>query len=66
VWNDDVETVGRAPLEDYDQALRARTAVNGSEGGASKKTRDCGGADYGDGAVAQEYTTGWHKKAPGF
>src|SRR3954467_14456481 len=55
VRDDNIEPVGGTALEDYDQALRTRAALICAERSASEETRDGGGADARQCAVAEEY-----------
>jgi hypothetical protein len=63
VWDDDVESIGRAALEDHNQALGTTSVLGGSESGAGEEAWDRGRADHGESAVAEEDATGdGHKK----
>jgi hypothetical protein len=57
VRDHDIQTVGCAALEDYDETLGARTGLGGAERGARQKAGDGGGADDGEAAVAKKYAT---------
>src|SRR5689334_3423449 len=57
VRNDDVKSIGRAALEDYDQTLGTSRVLGGSESGAGQETWYCGRADYGESAVAEKDPT---------
>src|SRR5215471_2798430 len=55
--DDHVETVGRAALEDHDEAFGARTEIGDAEDCASEKARHGGRADNGESTVAKKDAT---------
>src|ERR1022692_1096372 len=60
--NHDVQTVGRAALEDHNQPLVARTRLSRTPCGASKKTWHRRGADDSESAVTKkDATSNGHK-----
>src|SRR5579863_10123733 len=65
VRDHDVQTIGRAALEDDDQAFRARAraALRRAESGTREKAGHCCGANHGKAAVAKKNaTSNGHKK----
>src|ERR1035438_4506689 len=54
VRHNNVETVGGAPLEDDDQALRPDSRSGSAKRGAGEETRERGGADNCQRAVAEK------------
>src|SRR5579864_3377828 len=57
MWDDDVKSIGRAALEDHDQALRTGGVLGGSESGSGQETWHRGRADHGESAVAEKDAT---------
>ena len=52
--HDDIQSVGRAALEDHDQALVSRAGFDSRKSGARQKRRDRRGADNCERAVAKK------------
>jgi hypothetical protein len=63
VWDNDVQSVGRASLKDHDQPFRAHARLSRAHGGASQKARYRRRADNGKRAVTKkDATCDGHKK----
>src|SRR5580700_3375745 len=63
VGNNNIQPVGRATLEDHDQALAACARFSRAPRGASQKTWHCGRSDDGECAVTKKNASSdRHKK----
>jgi hypothetical protein len=57
VRDNDVQTVGRSALKNYDQTLGASAGIDGAKGRAGEETWNCCRTDDGERAVVKENAT---------
>src|ERR1700676_1331389 len=62
MWDNDIQSIGGAALEDHDQPLVLDAERLHGIRGASQKSGNGGGSDNRDSAVTNKYATSdWHK-----